>query len=137
EMPCACGHRSPGNPRRRLACASTRAPLRTECAAHRAAKRDSAWRALPRWCWRMESNRAGGLDGFQKDDAALAAVRTNADDRALSRGTRRQLLHRLAQDPGARRAERMAERDTAPVRVHSVARKGAQRRLDARLATQK
>jgi hypothetical protein len=56
----------------------------------------------------------------------LPAVGADADDSALTGRHGRQLLHGLTQDARARCAKWMAERHTAAVRVHAVAREGSE-----------
>src|SRR5215831_4924470 len=73
---------------------------------------------------------------LQERDRSLSAVGTDADDAALSVWTSRQFLHRLAQYPRARRAERVTECDAAAIRIHPLPREGSQRCIDPDLAAQ-
>src|SRR4030095_396208 len=71
------------------------------------------------------------LRRLQQRDCALAAVRADADDAALSGRALRNLLHRLTQYPRDRCAERMSERDAAAVRIHTLAGERSETRIDA------
>src|SRR5579863_4153292 len=67
---------------------------------------------------------------FEQRHGAETAVGTDADDGAAARRQRRKLLDRLTENPRAGGGEWMAERDAAAVRVHPLARKAAEIRLD-------
>src|SRR5450755_2018863 len=76
------------------------------------------------------------LRRLQQDNAALAAVGADADNRARSRWSARKLFHRLTQDSRSRRAKRVTQRNAAAVRIHSFSREGAEVHCDACFLTQ-
>src|SRR5215831_11581141 len=76
------------------------------------------------------------LSGLQQGHGALTAVGADADNRARARGSHRQLLHGLTENPRARRPERVTECNAAPVRVESLARERSESRLESDLSTQ-
>src|SRR4051812_20389474 len=73
------------------------------------------------------------ISAFEEGHGADAAVGADGDDGPLPRAHRGKLLHRLRKDAGACRAERMADRDAAPVRVVAVPWKASERPVDADL----
>src|ERR1700684_4411710 len=74
-----------------------------------------------------------GSSLLKQSHRALSVIGANADDGALPGSHGRQLLHRLAQDAGTGSTKWMAERHAAAVRVHALAREGAERTCHAGL----
>src|SRR5271156_5180407 len=70
---------------------------------------------------------------LQQRDGAETAVGANTDNSAGAFRHRRELLHRLRQNPRAGGGERMAERDAPAVRIHALAWEAAEGVFDAGL----
>src|SRR6202044_3204384 len=77
------------------------------------------------------SPRRDSRSAFQERHRAEPTVAADADDRATTRGKRREFLDRLAQNARAGGGERMAERDAAAIRIHPLDRKTAEGVFDA------
>src|SRR5262249_25700540 len=67
-----------------------------------------------------------GSSGLEQRDGAFSAVGADADDRAGAGGPRSELLDSVAQDPGAGRSERVADRDAAAPGIDAVPRERAE-----------